>query len=296
MVTGFDRIVIAVPALAGAAGEYRQLLGMEPVPVSAAGESPRAWFCLPNTVIELVESPVDRAAIEGIVFTATGGGAADNPVANTRGLNLSLCNGEATATAREQHRETLTAQMRVDHLVLRTGDAADCIALFEQQLGIRLALDKTVPEWGGRMLFFRAGKLTLEVIEQDLSDSDAPHIRTLEYLREAGFRLCLDDFRVAAASLASLEKVPFDEIKIHASALRRAQKDPVSMTVLAAVTGLAHNLGMSVCAEGVEDQATFEFLKTIECDKMQGFLISEAVLPNIIRRVYSARAKEESAA
>ena len=66
--------------------------------------------------------------------------------------------------------------------------------------------------------------------------------------------------------------------------------------MLAAVTGLAHNLGMSVCAEGVEDQATFEFLKTIECDKMQGFLISEAVLPNIIRRVYSARAKEDSAA
>ena len=80
-----------------------------------------------------------------------------------------------------------------------------------------------------------------------------------------------------------------DEIKIHASALRRAQKDPVSMSVLAAVTGLAHNLGMSVCAEGVEDQATFEFLKTIECDKMQGFLISEAVIPSIIRRVYSAK-------
>jgi catechol 2,3-dioxygenase-like lactoylglutathione lyase family enzyme len=181
MVTGFDRIVIAVPALAGAAGEYRQLLGMEPVPVSAAGESPRAWFCLPNTVIELVESPVDRAAIEGIVFTATGGGAAENPVANTRGLNLSLCNGEATATAREQHRETLTAQMRVDHLVLRTGDAADCIVLFEQQLGIRLALDKTVPEWGGRMLFFRAGKLTLEVIEPSDELGAADHFWGIAY-------------------------------------------------------------------------------------------------------------------
>ena len=55
------------------------------------------------------------------------------------------------------------------------------------------------------------------------------------------------------------------------------------------MTGLAHNLGMSVCAEGVEDQETFEFLKTIKCDKMQGFLISEAVLPHIIRRVYSSR-------
>ena len=137
---------------------------------------------------------------------------------------------------------------------------------------------------------------TFEVIEQAYAEPDAPHVRTLNELRAEGFRLCLDDFRVAAASLASLEKVPFDEIKIHAAALRKAQDDPTAMAVLAAVTGLAHNLGMAVCAEGVEDQATFEFLKTIRCDKMQGFLISEAVLPNIIRRVYSNKAKEDTAA
>jgi EAL domain-containing protein (putative c-di-GMP-specific phosphodiesterase class I) len=130
---------------------------------------------------------------------------------------------------------------------------------------------------------------TFEVVEQDLTNPDAPHLRTINRLRKRGFRLCLDDFRVAAASLGTFEKLPFDEIKIHASAIRRAQSDTVKMSVLAAVTGLAHNLGMSVCAEGVEDQETFDFLKTIECDKMQGFLISEAVLPHIIRRVYSAR-------
>lgn len=135
-----------------------------------------------------------------------------------------------------------------------------------------------------------------EVVEQDLSDPSAPHLAAIKSLRNYGFRICLDDFRVAASSLSTFERLPFDEIKIHASALNKAQKDPVSMTVLAAVTGLAHNLGMSVCAEGVEDQDTFQFLKTIECDKMQGFLISEAVLPNIIRRVYSAKAKEHTAA
>jgi len=127
------------------------------------------------------------------------------------------------------------------------------------------------------------------VIEQDLYNPNAPHVRTINELREEGFRLCLDDFRIAAASLSTFEKLPFDEIKIHAAALRRAQNDPRAMAVLAAVTGLAHNLGMSVCAEGVEDQKTFEFLKTIECDKMQGFLISEAVMPHIIRSVYSTK-------
>ncbi len=135
-----------------------------------------------------------------------------------------------------------------------------------------------------------------EVIAQDLSDASAPHLATIKSLRNHGFRICLDDFRVAASSLSTFDHLPFDEIKIHASALRKAQRDPVSMSVLAAVTGLAHNLGMSVCAEGVEDQATFEFLKTIECDKMQGFLISEAVMPNIIRRVYSTRRSADSAA
>jgi EAL domain-containing protein (putative c-di-GMP-specific phosphodiesterase class I) len=137
---------------------------------------------------------------------------------------------------------------------------------------------------------------TFEIIEQDLADPSAPHLAAIKSLRNHGFRICLDDFRVAAASLGTFEHLPFDEIKVHASALRRAQNDAIAMAVLAAVTGLAHNLGMSVCAEGVEDQATFEFLKTIECDKMQGFLISEAVLPNIIRRVYSARPEEDSAA
>jgi len=47
---------------------------------------------------------------------------------------------------------------------------------------------------------------------------------------------------------------------------------------------------MAVCAEGVEEQETFEFLKTIRCDKLQGFLISEAVLPHIVRRAYSSTA------
>ena len=138
-------------------------------------------------------------------------------------------------------------------------------------------------------------RFTFEIVEQDLSDGSAPHIKTLHKLREQGFRICLDDFRIAAASLGTLDHLPLDEIKIHASALTRAQGDKVAMTVLAAVTGLAHSLGLSVSAEGVEDEATFEFLKTIECDKLQGFLISEAVLPNIIQQFYAAGDGSEEA-
>ena len=162
-----------------------------------------------------------------------------------------------------------------------------CINLASSQLckpGMASHYRDVVVDFG-----LECANFTFEVIGQDLSNPEAPHVAAIKALRNHGFRVCLDDFRVAATSLSAFEQLPFDEIKIHASALRRAQKDKVSMTVLAAVTGLAHNLGMTVCAEGVEDQATFEFLKTIQCDKMQGFLISEAVIPSIIRRVYSAR-------
>jgi len=48
---------------------------------------------------------------------------------------------------------------------LQSGDAEACIALFGDDLGLRLALDQEVPEWGGRMLFFRHGKMTLEIIQ-----------------------------------------------------------------------------------------------------------------------------------
>lgn len=160
-----------------------------------------------------------------------------------------------------------------------------CINLSSSQLGDPALADTYASIVGDAGL--DCTSFTFEVVEQDLADPDAPHLLMLAALREKGFRICLDDFRVASSSLSTFEQLPFDEIKIHRSALQRAQGDKVAMTVLAAVTGLAHNLGMSVCAEGVEDQETFDFLTTIECDKMQGFLISEAVLPSIIQQVYS---------
>lgn len=135
-------------------------------------------------------------------------------------------------------------------------------------------------------------RFTFEVTEQDIANSEAPHLLVLNEMRDLGFRISLDDFGAAVSSLGAFEQLPFDEIKIHASALRRAQENDVAKQVLAAVTGLAHNLGISVCAEGVEDQETYRFLSSISCDKLQGYLISEAVMPDIIRKVYRASGSE----
>lgn len=70
---------------------------------------------------------------------------------------------------------------RVDHIVLYTNDAAASVKLFENDLSMRLALDKTVPEWGGRMLFLRCGKLTLEIIAPTEAFDGADYFWGLAY-------------------------------------------------------------------------------------------------------------------
>lgn len=168
IVTAFDQIVITVPHLATAIGEYRQLLGIEPLcPDPLEGEQPRSWFVLPNTLIELVQSSGDAARISGIVFAAPGVPDAASAVGNARGLDIRLCDGQRSAELRRRQSGDGPAGLWVDHVVLRSGDASACIELFGHRLGIRLALDQSVPAWGGRMLFFRVGKLTLEVIEAE---------------------------------------------------------------------------------------------------------------------------------
>lgn len=166
-------------------------------------------------------------------------------------------------------------------------------------LASSLLSDPALPDTYQRIVAghgLECGNFTFEVIEQDIADSEAPHLKTLNELRRRGFRVSLDDFGIAQSSLGTLEQLPVDEIKIHAAALARARRSELAQKVLAAVTGLAHNLGISVCAEGVEDEETYEFLKTIECDKMQGYLISEAVMPEIIQSVYRADGTEREAA
>ncbi len=182
MVSRFDRIVIGVPDLPAAIGEYRLLLGVPPAePGERQYAVPGARFVLPNTVIELVQSPYQNPRIRGIVFGDPGSGNADMPLANPRGLDIQLCDGSGTDGLRTHVGPSGESTLRVDHIVLRTADAASCIELFGERLGIRLALDKTVPQWGGRMLFFRAGKVTLEVIESQQEKPEADYFWGIAY-------------------------------------------------------------------------------------------------------------------
>lgn len=158
MADAFDRIVISVADLATALDEYELLLGQKCQFI----ERDRAWFVLSNTSIEIQARTQPESEITGLVVRDASAQESLSPLSNSLGLAVWRCNGAATA----QRRTDPDPAMSVDHLVLRTDDADACVDFFGVELGVRLALDKTVPQWGGRMLFFRAGKMTLEVIDE----------------------------------------------------------------------------------------------------------------------------------
>ena len=109
----------------------------------------------------------------------------------------------------------------LDHLVLTTNKSDDLINLYEKELGIRLALDQFVEKWGGRMLFFRTGQATIEVIDNKVEGNDqfwglawkTKDIRKKrEYLVENGFNV--SDVKDGRKKDTLVATVKFDEVKI----------------------------------------------------------------------------------
>jgi catechol 2,3-dioxygenase-like lactoylglutathione lyase family enzyme len=165
VIRSIDRIVIAVPELAAAVAEYQALLGARFWPVPDKHSESRAWLGLANVTLELRQQVVAQPSIIALVFAGDAPSDTSLEVSNALELPLSICDGVDTARFRVAQGECQNPNLSVDHLVLRTADADACIDLFSVGLGIRLALDKNAPQWGARMLFFRVGKLTLEVVE-----------------------------------------------------------------------------------------------------------------------------------
>jgi EAL domain-containing protein (putative c-di-GMP-specific phosphodiesterase class I) len=120
--------------------------------------------------------------------------------------------------------------------------------------------------------------LTLELTESTLIQDPQGSIQLLNRLRsEFGLKISIDDFGVGYSSLSYIRRLPVDEIKID----REFVKDMVTCSADAAIVktiiDLGHNLGLRVVAEGVEDQATLDYLVSLECDQAQGYFISRPV-------------------
>ncbi|TMH27449.1 MAG: EAL domain-containing protein, partial [Betaproteobacteria bacterium] len=116
--------------------------------------------------------------------------------------------------------------------------------------------------------------ITLEITESAILDDPNHGIRNLERLSALGSKLAIDDYGTGYSSLAYLRRLPVQELKLDKSFIVGMKGDTSDSLIVRSTIDLAHSLGLSVAAEGVEDQATLEGLRALGCDAVQGFLLS----------------------
>lgn len=116
-----------------------------------------------------------------------------------------------------------------------------------------------------------ADRLELEITESTVMHGVDEAIKTLAELKGMGVKLAIDDFGTGYSSLAYLRRFPLDRLKIDRSFLADVDSDPDAASLLTSIVLLGRSLGLQLVAEGVENFAQAEFLRTLECERVQGF-------------------------
>ena len=119
------------------------------------------------------------------------------------------------------------------------------------------------------------GLLELEITESLLLENIEANIVLLKKLRDRGIQLAIDDFGTGYSSMAYLQQLPIDRLKIDMSFIRKIPGDGEVIT--SAIIALAHRLGISVVAEGVETREQLDFLRTAGCDTIQGYWLTQPI-------------------
>jgi len=120
----------------------------------------------------------------------------------------------------------------------------------------------------------RPDLLRLEMTETVLAADPKRALQTMDALRAMGVHIALDDFGIGYSSLAYLNRLPLDEIKIDRSFVLGMIDEEASATIVRATVDLGHGLGYGVVAEGVENAETRQRLTALGCDAIQGFLVA----------------------
>jgi EAL domain-containing protein (putative c-di-GMP-specific phosphodiesterase class I) len=116
-----------------------------------------------------------------------------------------------------------------------------------------------------------ASRLHLELTETAVIGDEILAVTLLEKLHRAGVRVWLDDFGTGFSGLSHLRQVPVDGVKIDRSFVADMERDPDDLALTTAIIAMAHALGITVVAEGVEQRAQFELLAQRGCDLVQGY-------------------------
>jgi diguanylate cyclase (GGDEF)-like protein/PAS domain S-box-containing protein len=128
-------------------------------------------------------------------------------------------------------------------------------------------VSKLTDSWG-----IAAGDLILELTESAVIDAGVPSV--LDLLHAMGEHLAVDDFGTGHSSLVYLQRLPIDQIKIDRSFVVNLASVPADAIIVRSTIDLAHNLGLTVVAEGVEDEAAHAMLVEYGCDAAQGYYFS----------------------
>jgi len=117
--------------------------------------------------------------------------------------------------------------------------------------------------------------ITFEITENAMMADPEKSINMMNSLTLLGIKFSVDDFGTGFSSLAYLKKLPVSELKIDRSFVNDIVKDQSDKVIVKSTIELAHNLGLSVVAEGVEDEHALKLLKKMECDEIQGYYFSK---------------------
>jgi EAL domain-containing protein (putative c-di-GMP-specific phosphodiesterase class I) len=121
------------------------------------------------------------------------------------------------------------------------------------------------------------GRLELEITESIFLHEVSSSMAILRSLRDTGVRIALDDFGTGYSSLAYLRRFPFDTLKIDRSFVRELTVRSDLRAIVKMIIAMAHTLNMTTVAEGVEEVAQAQALDHYGCDRMQGYLVAQAL-------------------
>ncbi|KAA1154001.1 EAL domain-containing protein [Pseudoalteromonas sp. FUC4] len=122
-----------------------------------------------------------------------------------------------------------------------------------------------------------AKTILIEVTENTLMDPDSSIQRQLKRLSAIDIDIAIDDFGVGYSSLAYLQRLDIDILKIDRSFINDLESNDNSIALVKAIITMAHNLDVMVVAEGVETQKQYDLLKQLACDYIQGYIFSKAI-------------------
>jgi EAL domain-containing protein (putative c-di-GMP-specific phosphodiesterase class I) len=149
-------------------------------------------------------------------------------------------------------------------------------------LSMRNLLDTTLPDRVADTIStigVEPRRITFEVTESSMMADPAKTLSVLHGLARLGVRLSIDDFGTGHSSLAYLQRLPVHEVKIDKSFVMPITSDHSSRAIVQSIIQLAHNLGLTVVAEGVEDVDTWDELCELGCDEAQGYFLCRPVPP-----------------